>query len=214
MNYIFIDSNEKLNRVGIVENNRLVEFYSEEVENEALLGNVYRARVNNVLHGMDAAFVDIGVGKNAYLHLKDALSLDQLYTGIKYIEIQDSDNCIEDIINNIDLSELVENQYVLIGLWEYNKEFEQNQFKLEKGYRYSKGIFENIRNPRLGEKLNNCFKDNVEQRLVYDALNNDDIDILVVYGDAGVGKNYSVLANTFSLVKQPTKNKKKTATSI
>lgn len=84
MNYIFIDSNEKLNRVGIVEDNRLVEFYSEEVENEALLGNVYRGRVSNVLHGMDAAFVDIGVGKNAYLHLKDALSLDQMYTGIKY----------------------------------------------------------------------------------------------------------------------------------
>lgn len=84
MNYIFIDSNEKLNRVGIVEDDRLVEFYSEEVENEALLGNVYRGRVTNVLNGMDAAFVDIGVGKNAYLHLKDALSLDQLYTGIKY----------------------------------------------------------------------------------------------------------------------------------
>lgn len=84
MNYIFIDSNEKLNRVGIVEDDRLVEFYSEEVENQALLGNVYRGRVSNVLNGMDAAFVDIGVGKNAYLHLKDALSLDQLYTGIKY----------------------------------------------------------------------------------------------------------------------------------
>ncbi len=84
MNYIFIDSNEKLNRVGIVEDDRLVEFYSEEVENQALLGNVYRGRVTNVLNGMDAAFVDIGVGKNAYLHLKDALSLDQLYTGIKY----------------------------------------------------------------------------------------------------------------------------------
>lgn len=84
MNYIFIDSNEKINRVGLVEDNRLVEFYSEEVENQALLGNVYRARVNNVLLGMDAAFVDIGVGKNGYLHLKDALSLDQLYTGVKY----------------------------------------------------------------------------------------------------------------------------------
>ncbi len=84
MNYIFIDSSEQQNRVGIVEQDRLVEYYSEEVEYEALLGNVYRGRVTNVLQGMDAAFVDIGVGKNAYLHLKDALSLDQLYTGEKY----------------------------------------------------------------------------------------------------------------------------------
>ena len=73
MNYIFIDSGETTNRVGIVEDNRLVEFYTEDVNNETLLGNVYRAHVTNVLQGMDAAFVDIGVGKNAYLHLKDAL---------------------------------------------------------------------------------------------------------------------------------------------
>ncbi|TJX14771.1 Rne/Rng family ribonuclease [Tissierella creatinini] len=84
MNYIFIDSNEQLNRVGIVEDNRLVEYYSEELEDESLLGNVYRGRVTNVLHGMDAAFIDIGEGKNAYLHLKDALRLEQLYTGVKY----------------------------------------------------------------------------------------------------------------------------------
>lgn len=84
MNYIFIDSNEKINRVGIVESGRLAEFYSEEVDNEALLGNVYRARVSNVLQGMDAAFVDIGEDKNAYLHLKDALHLDQIYTNEKY----------------------------------------------------------------------------------------------------------------------------------
>ncbi len=84
MNYIFIDSNEQLNRVGIVEDNRLVEYYSEELEDESLLGNVYRGRVINVLHGMDAAFIDIGEEKNAYLHLKDALRLEQLYTGVKY----------------------------------------------------------------------------------------------------------------------------------
>ena len=84
MNYIFIDSKDEINKVGIVENNRLVEFYTEEINNETLLGNVYRARVTNVLQGMDAAFVDIGENKNAYLQLKDALSKDQLYTKEKY----------------------------------------------------------------------------------------------------------------------------------
>lgn len=84
MNLIFIDSKDDINKVGIIENNRLVEFYSEEKKNEALLGNVYRARVVNVLQGMDAAFVDLGEEKNAYLHLKDALSKDQLYTKEKY----------------------------------------------------------------------------------------------------------------------------------
>ena len=97
MNYIFIDSGDTTNRVGIVEENRLVEFYTEDINNEALLGNVYRARVTNVLQGMDAAFVDIGVGKNAYLHLKDALRLEQLYTKEKY-ELDDVIKSGEDLI--------------------------------------------------------------------------------------------------------------------
>lgn len=84
MNYIFIDSDKEKTKVGIVEDNRLVEFYSEEINNETLFGNVYRARVTNVLRGMDAAFVDIGEEKNAYLQLKDALHKDQMYTKEKY----------------------------------------------------------------------------------------------------------------------------------
>ncbi len=84
MNYIFIETNERFKTVGIVENDHLVEFYSEELQNEALLGNVYRGRVVNVLRGMDAVFVDIGEEKNAYLQLKDALSKDQMYTKEKY----------------------------------------------------------------------------------------------------------------------------------
>ena len=84
MNYIFIETNEQFKTVGIVENEHLVEFYSEELQSEALLGNVYRGRVVNVLRGMDAVFVDIGEEKNAYLQLKDALSKDQMYTKEKY----------------------------------------------------------------------------------------------------------------------------------
>ena len=97
MNFIFIDSKDDINKVGIIENNRLVEFYSEEVKNEALLGNVYRARVVNVLQGMDAAFVDLGEEKNAYLHLKDALSKEQLYTKEKY-NLEDVIRSGEDVI--------------------------------------------------------------------------------------------------------------------
>lgn len=78
MNYIFISSKNGINKVGVVEENRLVEFYTEEDNNEKLVGNVYRGRVENVLKGMGAAFVDIGEGKNAYLNVKDAYSRNQL----------------------------------------------------------------------------------------------------------------------------------------
>ena len=57
MNYIFIDSKEGINRIGIIEGNRLVEFYTEEVEKESIVGNVYRGKVLNVLNGMEAALI-------------------------------------------------------------------------------------------------------------------------------------------------------------
>ncbi|MBU5256751.1 Rne/Rng family ribonuclease [Tissierella praeacuta] len=83
MNYIFIDSLNGVNRVGIVENNRLVEFHLEEQE-KRIVGNIYRGRVANVLQGMEAAFVDIGESKNAYLYVKEALPKDVLYNGRIY----------------------------------------------------------------------------------------------------------------------------------
>lgn len=84
MNYIFIDSKEELDIVGIVEDNRLAEFYQEKTKAQSILGNIYRARVANTLQGMEAGFVDIGQEKNAYIPLKEALKKEQMYTGEKY----------------------------------------------------------------------------------------------------------------------------------
>ncbi len=84
MNYIFIDSIEGVNKVGIVEDNRLVEYYTQEENKDKLVGNIYRARIETVLQGMEAAFVDIGEGKNAYLNIKDALNREQTYSKEKY----------------------------------------------------------------------------------------------------------------------------------
>lgn len=84
MNYIFIDSVDGVNKVGIVEDNRLVEYYTGEENKEKLVGNIYRARIETVLQGMEAAFVDIGEGKNAYLNVKDALNREQIYSKREY----------------------------------------------------------------------------------------------------------------------------------
>lgn len=84
MDYIFIDVKRGIERVGLVENNRLVEFYQGGSQEKKLAGNVYRGRVANVIPGMEAAFVDIGEGKNAYLYVRDALDKDLLYGNEKY----------------------------------------------------------------------------------------------------------------------------------
>lgn len=97
MNYIFIDSKNGINKVGIVEDDELVEFYTEEEVSEKLVGNVYRGRVDVVLKGMSASFVNIGEGKNGYLYVKDALSREQILSKKRY-SIDEVVRAGEDII--------------------------------------------------------------------------------------------------------------------
>ncbi|QRN86114.1 Rne/Rng family ribonuclease [Clostridia bacterium] len=60
--------------ISVVENDRLVEVFIEPVDNQSIVGNVYAGVVENVLPGMQAAFVDIGLEKNAYLYIEDIVS--------------------------------------------------------------------------------------------------------------------------------------------
>lgn len=58
-------------RVALMEDNRLAEISIERNGNDALTGNIYIGRVDNLLNGMQAAFIDIGLEKNAFLPLSD-----------------------------------------------------------------------------------------------------------------------------------------------
>lgn len=60
-------------RLAVMEDGELVEFYMEDREKQNLLGNIYRGRVERVIPSMQAAFIDIGISKNAFLHVKDLL---------------------------------------------------------------------------------------------------------------------------------------------
>ena len=63
---------EKLEtRVAVVENGRLEEYMVEHPEEERLVGSVFKGRVQNLENDLQAAFVDIGLKKNAFLHYWD-----------------------------------------------------------------------------------------------------------------------------------------------
>ena len=64
---IFINESMGETRIAIQENNQLVEVYVEKQDNHRMVGNVYKGKVENVLPGMQAAFVDIGYDLNAFL---------------------------------------------------------------------------------------------------------------------------------------------------
>src|SRR5256885_8918759 len=59
------------NRVALVENGTITEFYLERKKDKGVVGNIYKGRVVRVLPGMQAAFVDIGLDKAAFLYVTD-----------------------------------------------------------------------------------------------------------------------------------------------
>ena len=68
---------EKLEtRVAVVENGRVEEFQVEHPTEERLVGSIFKGRIQNLEHDLQAAFVDIGLKKNAFLHYWDMLPDD------------------------------------------------------------------------------------------------------------------------------------------
>jgi len=76
---IVINCDSKQTRVALLENGKPAEIYLERPVHKRMVGNVYKGIVANVLPGMQAAFVDIGLERNAFLYVDDAFPcLDEL----------------------------------------------------------------------------------------------------------------------------------------
>ncbi|MBN2379550.1 Rne/Rng family ribonuclease [candidate division WOR-3 bacterium] len=58
-------------RTAVIEDGKLIEFYSERPEHKNLVGRIYKGRVENVVPGLAGAFVNIGLSKNGFLPLSD-----------------------------------------------------------------------------------------------------------------------------------------------
>ena len=83
---IYINESMGETRIAITEDGILVEVYIEKQDKHRMVGNVYRGVVENVLPGMQAAFVDIGYDINAIL---------------PFTEIQNNDYIEEDDLNAV-----------------------------------------------------------------------------------------------------------------
>jgi len=73
MKEIIIDVGKMQTTVALLEDKELTELYVEKNEHQSIVGNIYKGRVENVLPGMQAAFVNIGIDKNVFLYVKDAI---------------------------------------------------------------------------------------------------------------------------------------------
>ena len=87
-NQIIIHSSGKQTRVALLENGELAQLFIESEQNQRTVGNIYFARVHKVMSGIRAAFIDLGMEKDAFLHFSDAG--DHLGSYIKMMNGKDS----------------------------------------------------------------------------------------------------------------------------
>ncbi|CAN5234472.1 hypothetical protein BH23BAC3_BH23BAC3_07050 [soil metagenome] len=71
-NQIIIHSSGKQTRVALLESGELAQLFIESEDNQRTVGDIYHARVHKVMSGIRAAFIDVGMEKDAFLHFSDA----------------------------------------------------------------------------------------------------------------------------------------------
>jgi Rne/Rng family ribonuclease len=74
---LFVSSTPHETRVGLVEDDQLAEIYLERENEYTLAGSIYKGRVTRVLPGMQSAFVDIGLERDAFLYVSDFMELEE-----------------------------------------------------------------------------------------------------------------------------------------
>ncbi len=97
---IIVNVNHRVTRVAILENGDLVEIYIERPLQHRVVGNIYKGVVENVLPGMQAAFVDIGLERNAFLYVGDIYYNESLGEKVQPKSSPSSNAAIEKILKS------------------------------------------------------------------------------------------------------------------
>ena len=92
---ILINGSQRETRIAILEDDRLVELLVDRPDHRRMVGDIYLGRVEAVLPGIQAAFVDIGLEKSAFLHASDLLEPDEDEDPVEEAE-EDTENETEE----------------------------------------------------------------------------------------------------------------------
>lgn len=85
-------------RIALLENSNIAELFIERLEDKSLLGNIYKGYVTRVLPGMNAAFVDIGIHRSAFLFGGDAFDITE---GPSHADTEHEFDHLEESINRL-----------------------------------------------------------------------------------------------------------------
>ena len=97
---IFINSSVAGNRIAILENKELVELFLDTPDHRRMVGNIYKGRIQNVIPGMQAAFIDIGLDINAFLPFSEIGNTDSL----KHLSFDENEKNQRQIKREIDIN--------------------------------------------------------------------------------------------------------------
>lgn len=89
---IIINSSTSQNRVAITEDGNLVDFFVDHPEKQRMVGDVYLGKVARILPGIRAAFIDIGLKHDAFLHFSDIGERTEALQGIFDDDEDDDEN--------------------------------------------------------------------------------------------------------------------------
>jgi len=70
---IIINATKYESRIGVLDEGQVVELWVERTRHRTIVGNIYKGRVTKVLPGMQSAFVDVGLERDAFLYVSDVL---------------------------------------------------------------------------------------------------------------------------------------------
>jgi len=102
--FLYLSVNPFETRVALRENGRLVSYRAERHRAASVVGNLYKGKVSRVLPGMEAAFVDIGLGRDGFLYVREAGAVaddfNELFLDVddQPVESRPSDLAIEDLL--------------------------------------------------------------------------------------------------------------------
>src|SRR3990170_30981 len=71
---IVINSTKHESRIAVVDEGQVAELWVERTRHRTIVGNIYKGRVTKVLPGMQSAFVDLALERDAFLYVSDVIS--------------------------------------------------------------------------------------------------------------------------------------------
>ena len=95
---MFINVSAGSTRIALLDGGKLIELHIERPDHQRMVGNIYKGKIQNVIPGMQAAFIDIGQEINAFLPFSEIGSPENLNN----LSFEDDEDDTKNLNNNLD----------------------------------------------------------------------------------------------------------------